>query len=151
VNLFVASTNKIIVAQGADILASKGTKGLKKYVLLFEAMLMGIWMLYSIGLWSVYDCVVTVLGDKYQGIGGYVGLWSLFCFVNLLRSPISNALVVLTEFKAAAKYDMAGAFIVLAACLVLIVLMEGKGAVTALILGELVMLVLSARRLIRAA
>lgn len=149
VNLFVAGTNKIIVSQGAEILASKGTRKLKEYVLLFEGALVLMWLVYFFCLWVFYHHVAWILGPKYQHIGVFVFYWSLLCFVGLLRSPISNALLVFADFKAVAKYDMIGAAVTFPICLTLSLTLGGSGAIISLIAGEFAILALGFYRLIR--
>jgi O-antigen/teichoic acid export membrane protein len=143
VNLFVGGSNKIIMAQGATVLARKGVGKLREYILLIEGMLVVVWALYLLCLLIIYDSLISILGSRYENIQRFILCWSLFCLVNLLRTPISNGLLVLSEFKSLAKYDIAGALVTIPFCVALTMVMGGIGAIIALISGEAIMLLLS--------
>lgn len=147
VNLFVSSSSKIVLAQGADMLASKGVKKFKEYILVIAGMLILIWMVYFLCLSFLCDYIISILGDRYGNIKHFIFWWGAFCLTNLLRFPISNALLVLRDFKSLATFDIIGGIATLVTCVALTITMGGHGAIISLIVGESTMLILSALRL----
>jgi O-antigen/teichoic acid export membrane protein len=147
VNLFVSSSSKIVLAQGADLLATKGVKKFKEYVLVIAGMLILIGVVYFLCLSFLCDYIISILGAKYLNIKHFIFWWGVFCLMNLLRFPISNALLVLSEFKSLASFDIIGAIATLVTCIALTITLGGDGAIISLIVGESTMLILSALRL----
>jgi O-antigen/teichoic acid export membrane protein len=148
VNLFVASSSRIVLAQGAEILSKKGTSRFKQFILSITIFLSLVWLLYFSIIWIFYNQFLSFLGEKYGGIRCLVFFWSIYCLANSLRFSISNTLLVFKEFKASAIYDTIGVVLTITACIILTSSLGSYGAIVASIFGETAMLVLTVRRLL---
>jgi O-antigen/teichoic acid export membrane protein len=147
IGVFLTSSGRIQLAKGAELLHADGPVKLKNFSHAFTLFLLATWAFYVVCLWISYDHLVAFFGDKYQGIGGYVALWSIFFLVYILRYSKSNALLVLKEFKAMGKYGIISTVVTVIACYALAQSFKGYGALSSLVLGELVLLVYVAMHL----
>jgi O-antigen/teichoic acid export membrane protein len=147
IGFFVASSGRIILAKGAEIINIKGVSRFNKFILTISCFLIFVWISYVFGLWSFIDYLISFIGDKYSNIKVFALLWGIFFLIHSLRYPVTNALSVCKEFKSLAKYDVISAIITIATCLILTKTLEGHGAIISLIVGELAMLLLATSRL----
>ena len=148
--LAIQSSNKIILAKGCEVLnvGHDGISRFKKFILSMTCFLVILWVIYVLFLWSSHRLFVTyALGDKYSNLDGFILLWGLFFLVEILRFPINRALMVCKEFKVLANYDIISAIITTMACFILTGTMRGPGAIVALIVGELTLLLFNLSRL----
>lgn len=149
VGLLVASSGKITLAKGADILNTKGSAQFKKFSLSILCFLALVWGCYFAFLWMFHDYLISFLGEKYRAIEPFLLLWGIFFLVYSLRFPVTNSLQVCKEFKPLANYDVVVAIITVLSCLILIEKAGARGAIISLIAGEMVLLSLSAMRLLK--
>lgn len=148
IGLFVASSGKIILAKGSDILNAAGHDRFKKFVFSISLFLFIIWLSYSLGLLGLLDYLISFLGGKYANIHYLILLWVGFFLVYSLRYSITTALVACAEFKKLATYDMVGAIITVSSCLILTQMFGGYGTIASLIVGELYILIIASSRLL---
>ncbi len=148
--LAIQSSNKIILAKGGEVLnvGHNGIKRFRKFILSMTCFLVLICIMYLLLLWSSHKLLITyVLGEKYSNIEGVILLWGIFFFVETLRFPVNRALMACKEFKVLANYDILSAIITTAACFILTGVLSGSGAIIALIVGELTLLLFNIFRL----
>jgi O-antigen/teichoic acid export membrane protein len=147
--LIIDSSGKMILAKGAEVLNVEGLRRFKKFVLSITGFLMLLGALYGGLLWFIHPVLITsVLGDKYANLSEFIFLWGIYFFIYSLRFPINSSLMVCGEFKALAGYDVLGAILTCATCLILVGVIKGSGAIMALAMGELVLLSLNAPKLL---
>lgn len=148
VGLFVASSGKVTLAKGAEILNTKGVDRFKKFIFLTSSFLIIVWMSYVLGLWFFFDFLISFFGEKYKNIEGLVLLWGILFIIYVLRYSVTNALIVCKEFKVLAKYDVISAIVVIILCLILTKTSGSSGVVISLIVGESLTLLLATPRLL---
>lgn len=148
IGLLVASSGKIILAKGSDILNATGVDRFKKFVFLISLFLLLVWLSYSLGLFVLLDYLISFLGGKYGNIHYLILLWGGFFLIYSLRYSITTALVACAEFKKLAKYDVISAIITVTSCLILTQLLGGYGTIASLIVGELSILLFALSRLL---
>ena len=147
ISFLIASSSKILIAKGAEILNNRGFSRFKKFVFVITFFLILVWTGYILFLSVFYDYIISFLGEKYGNIGGYVLLWGVYFLILSIRFPVTNALVVCKEFKALAYYGIISAVLTITACLVLTGVIQGSGAIISLIIGEMTALLLALKGL----
>ena len=147
VGFLVQSSGKIVLAKGAQILHRRTLKRFLLFSAVIAGSLFAAWAAYETILWLLFKSIVSILGDKYQGIAGLAALWSIFFFLYAIRYPISNSLLVCRQFKTVAIFDCISGVFTITACIILTAKMGAPGAITALVLGELLLATLAVWRL----
>ena len=143
IGLCITSSVKIILAKGADVLHKEGVRKVNSFIWIITVSLFVIWSGYVTLLWLSHTALVQlVYNGKYYGLGWYFFGWAILFLVLLLRTPISNTLQVHKEFKSLAKYGVISSILTFSTCIVFTQRYGGYGALSSLILGELVLLIL---------
>jgi len=148
VGLFVASSGKIILAKGSDILNTAGSGKFRMFVFSITIFLVLVWLSYTMGLLVMVDYLISFLGSKYGNIHYLIMLWGGFFLIYSLRYSITTALVACAEFRNMATYDVISAIITVVSCLVLTHLFGAYGTIVSLIVGELALLLFASSRLL---
>lgn len=148
--LFISSSNKIILARGAEIV-NKGNnrQAFKKFIFGISGFLLLLCIAYLFTLSLLYNSIVSLIGDKYGAISGFVILWGVLYLVQSVRYPMTNALCVCRDFKSLANYGIVSACVTVVLCFMLTKTMGGYGAILSLVVGETVLLAFILSRLSR--
>jgi O-antigen/teichoic acid export membrane protein len=143
VGLVVASSVKIVIANGSDLINNGEFTRFRKFILFILMLLAGFWLVYGVNLLIFYTLIVRILGEKYSNIQSLVILWSLFFLFNALRFPLKNSLIVLKKFKLVTLNDMIAGAVTLVSCFTFVWLFDEYGAVMSLAIGEFLLCILS--------
>ena len=140
IGLFITSSMKIILAKGANDLHNEGVRKLNRFIWIITVFLFVVWFCYVVFLWLSHTALVQLAyKGKYYDLGWYFFGWAVLFLMQLLRTPISNSLQVHKEFKPLAKYGLISSILTFSACIVLTQKYGAYGALSSLILGELVL------------
>ena len=140
IGLFITSSMKIILAKGANDLHNEGVRKLNRFTWIITVFLFVVWFCYVVFLWLSHTALVQLAyKGKYYDLGWYIFGWAVLFLMQLLRTPISNSLQVHKEFKLLAKYGLISSILTFSTCIVLTQKYGAYGALSSLILGELVL------------
>jgi O-antigen/teichoic acid export membrane protein len=148
--LLLTAWGRIYVPRAGTLIAQRATGEVRRLALRGIVMLLALSLPYFVGLAAFFALGgMALLSAKYQGIGPYVALWSGFAAIAVVRSAASNALLAYQAFRDLFSFAIVAAVVSLALVVALIPVAGIGGAVAGLVTGELILVVLSWRRLDR--
>jgi O-antigen/teichoic acid export membrane protein len=140
------STTRIAIAKGSQYAALDKWREFRRFLFVFSAALLVVWLVYFVAVLASSDLVIRLLlGAKYANTHDALILWGLFFGVYTIRRQLCTALGVYRQFKETAQHDILGSAVALAACLLLVFTIGRPGAIISLILGEAVTMLLYLR------
>ncbi len=142
IGVFIASSVKIIIAKGSDLVGRSSTTEFRKFIFFIMGFLMLASLCYLVFLILAYKHIVAILGPKYANIQKLAFLWGGYFLVTAIRMPLEYSLLVLKKFRIVAINDIVAGVSTLVLCFFFTRAFSTYGAVASLLGGESILLTL---------